>query len=117
VSLNLSSFNKDRHGNRRIFARRFGRKIRLRRPEGSEEFFEEYRQALDALAQPAPLSAPIRANEGTFGGSSVRVKKLIPDNVTDVSHHFSGFARALLRRSLWFPHCPLSGRTGPRDAP
>ena len=56
--------DKDRHGNRRLFARRFGRKIRLRLPEGSEEFFEECKQALVALAQPAPHSAPIRAERG-----------------------------------------------------
>jgi integrase len=54
----------DRHGNRRIFARRFGRKIRLRQPEGSEEFFEEYRQALIILAQPVSSSVPERAEKG-----------------------------------------------------
>ena len=56
--------DKDRHGNHRLFARRFGRKIRLRLPEGSEEYFEEYKQALVTLAQPAPRSAPIRAERG-----------------------------------------------------
>jgi len=54
----------DRHGNRRIFVRRFGRKIRLRQPEGTEAFLEEYREALVASAQPAATSVPARPEKG-----------------------------------------------------
>jgi hypothetical protein len=87
----------DRHGNRRIFARRFGRKIRLRLPEGSEEFFEEYKQALVVLAQPTPHSAPVRAERGQLrwlveryyesagyqllDASAQRVRRLILDDI------------------------------------
>jgi integrase len=56
--------DRDRHGNRRIFVRRFGRKIRLRQPEGTEAFLEEYREALVASAQPAATSVPARPEKG-----------------------------------------------------
>ena len=39
----------DRHGNRRIYVRLNGRKVRLRKRPGSVEFVEEYKQGLEQL--------------------------------------------------------------------
>ncbi len=44
----------DRHGNRRLFVRRSGRKIRLRQAPGTTEFARAYSEALEALDGPAP---------------------------------------------------------------
>jgi len=38
--------DQDRHGNTRLYFRRDGKKIRLRGPEGSADFLDDYRQAL-----------------------------------------------------------------------
>lgn len=38
--------DRDRHGNVRIYFRQNGRKIRLRGPEGSADFLDDYRHAL-----------------------------------------------------------------------
>lgn len=43
----------DRHGNVRLYHRRNGRKVRLRGPAGSPEFFADYKAA---TAGPAPTS-------------------------------------------------------------
>ncbi len=42
----------DRHGNVRIYYRRFGRKVRLRGPVGSPEFLEDYKNAAGGLTKP-----------------------------------------------------------------
>jgi hypothetical protein len=39
----------DRHGNRRIFVRRHGRKVRIREIPGTQAFLRAYSEALDAL--------------------------------------------------------------------
>lgn len=41
--------DEDRHGNERLFVRRFGRKIRMREEPGSKEFLKAYEKALDEL--------------------------------------------------------------------
>ena len=59
----------DRHGNKRVFVRRFGRKIRLRQQRGTRAFVAEYNAALEALDGGAPqLQAPRSgAPVGTLG--------------------------------------------------
>lgn len=60
----------DRHGNDRLFVRRFGKKIRLRERPGTAEFHAAYLAALEVLerATGAPM-APLRKNApaGTLG--------------------------------------------------
>lgn len=58
----------DRHGNVRVYLRRNGRKVRLRSPTGSPEFFAEYRAALAALESPLPSPTP-RSTEAPLPGT------------------------------------------------
>jgi integrase len=61
--------DRDRHGNERVYVRRFGRKIRIREPRGTAAFAQAYADAIAALGEP-PVSAanPITAAKvGTFG--------------------------------------------------
>jgi hypothetical protein len=44
----------DRHGNKRLFVRRFGRCIRIRALLGAKGFGEAYSSALEALEAGAP---------------------------------------------------------------
>ncbi len=64
--------DKDRHDNIRLYFRRDGRKIRLRGPEGSPEFFEDYRRALAGL-----VVLPNRASTQTSSGRPVTMHELI----------------------------------------
>jgi len=59
----------DRHGNERLFVRRFGRKIRIRAKPGTTAFVKLYDAALDALESSAPLRQAPRggAPAGTLG--------------------------------------------------
>jgi integrase len=59
----------DRHGNERLFVRRFGRKIRIRAKPGTTAFAKLYNAALDALESSAPLRQAPRggAPAGTLG--------------------------------------------------
>jgi len=59
----------DRHGNKRLFVRRFGRKIRIRALPGTAAFARDYSAALDALESGAsPRQTPCgRAAAGTVG--------------------------------------------------
>jgi hypothetical protein len=52
VQLDLPYLNTDtdRHGNKRVFVRRHGRKIRIRETTGSAEFLRVYTEALGALS-------------------------------------------------------------------
>src|SRR5262245_18898080 len=45
----------DRHGNDRLYVRRFGRKIRIHEQPGTEAFNAEYAIALAKLSEHAPL--------------------------------------------------------------
>lgn len=57
----------DRHGNVRLYFRRNGRKLRLRGPEQSQEFFEDYSLALKGeLAKPKVNEAPSAILRGSF---------------------------------------------------
>jgi integrase len=49
----------DRHGNERVYVRRYGRRMRLRPVEGSPEFVRAYADALDALNSRAPRLAAV----------------------------------------------------------
>ena len=59
----------DRHGNKRLFVRRFGRKIRIRALPGTAAFATDYSAALEALESGAsPRQTPRgRAPAGTLG--------------------------------------------------
>src|SRR5260370_13706098 len=60
----------DRHGNERLFVRRFGRKIRLRVQPGTKAFTDAYGAALEALEGGAPSQATAPrggAPAGTLG--------------------------------------------------
>jgi integrase len=60
----------DRHGNERLFVRRYGRKIRIREEPGTKAFMDAYGAALEALegGAPEPRQAPRSgAPVGTLG--------------------------------------------------
>src|SRR5260221_14769680 len=59
----------DRHGNDRLFVRRYGRKIRLRAQPGTSAFTDAYGAALAALESEPPTERPKRAGAptGTLG--------------------------------------------------
>jgi integrase len=65
----------DRHGNRRLFVRRNGRKIRIRAAFGTVAFAQAYNDALEALASPAGRSSRPGASgpaRGTLGWFAAR---------------------------------------------
>jgi integrase len=78
----------DRHGNKRVFVRRHGRKIRIRQTPGTSEFLVAYTEALAELNAFAGLVAPItgKTTIGTFGWLTARYLaseefgKLVPDS-------------------------------------
>jgi integrase len=59
----------DRHGNERVFVRRFGRKVRIRAVPGTPAFISAYSAALEALEAGAPTKPALRtgAPAGTLG--------------------------------------------------
>jgi len=64
------SSETDRHGNQRLYVRRYGRRIRLRAVPGTPAFVQAYAQAmatLDARRLPTGASAPEKPVEGTLG--------------------------------------------------
>jgi integrase len=61
------SKDRDQHGVRKAFVRRYGRKIRLRAQYGTVEFASEYAQAIEALNQHAPhIAAKSKTPAGTL---------------------------------------------------
>jgi len=67
AEMKYSVIDTDRHGNVRIYVRRCGRKIRLRRPPGSEAFLQEYREALAKLELNEPVERTFApAQPGSF---------------------------------------------------
>jgi integrase len=54
VDLPYLSEEPDRHGNIRLYVRRYGRRIRLPAERGSKEFPRAYQEALDSLSEFAP---------------------------------------------------------------
>lgn len=71
MNLPFLSTETDRHGNVRIYVRKYGRRIRLREAPGTPEFARAYASALERLAAPVePLdSRPARTEPkaNTFG--------------------------------------------------
>jgi integrase len=60
----------DRHGNKRLYVRRAGRKIRIREPMGSQAFYAAYERAKERLSNvtlPKGDSAPKAFPRGTLG--------------------------------------------------
>src|SRR5262245_32827866 len=59
----------DRHGNRRLFVRRRGRKVRIREKQGTAAFASAYTAALATLeSRPTPAPRPrAAAPAGTLG--------------------------------------------------
>ena len=70
TDLEYLSREPDRHGNDRLYVRRFGKRIRLREKEGTPEFARAYADAVDKLG-PAAVKAPVNVLAGhpvnTFG--------------------------------------------------
>jgi integrase len=70
IELRYLKIEQDRHGNWRVYVRRGGKKIRIREPQGTPEFFEAYRKAVERLSpEEAPKIAPGRQPfpTGTLG--------------------------------------------------
>ena len=69
----------DRHGNERLFVRRYGRKIRLREKPGTAAFATAYSTALEALGcQDTPKrAARSAAPVGSFGWLAATYLSLI----------------------------------------
>jgi len=78
--------DEDRHGNKRLYVRRLGRKIRLRAKPGTQAFAEAYTEALHALSQQHIADRPVLkgAAAGTLGWlaacyfASVEFRRLDP---------------------------------------
>lgn len=66
VKLKFVVRDTDRHGNIRLYYRKDGRKLRLRGPEGSQVFFEDYNRAL--LGRLAKTAKPVTSH-GIVRGS------------------------------------------------
>lgn len=70
TELDYLSRETDRHGNERLYVRRFGKRIRIRETEGTPEFARAYADAVDRLG-PAPSKIPNTAltvhAPGSFG--------------------------------------------------
>jgi integrase len=64
--------DRDRHGNERFYVRRHGRKIRIRKKLGTEDFALAYADALRALEQDNRPSNTLKAAPGTFGWLAAR---------------------------------------------
>src|SRR6184192_2613649 len=57
----------DRHGNVRVYFRRVGMpKIRLRARPGTPEFIDEYRRAVEGMAQAGPFRRTVSALTGSL---------------------------------------------------
>ena len=89
MQLDLPYLNTDtdRHGNKRVFVRRHGRKIRIRETPGSPEFLRVYTEALSALNEAAGVVPEKgKTTPGTFGWLTARYlasdefKRLVPDS-------------------------------------
>jgi integrase len=67
MKIKYISQDVDRHGNVRVYFRKSGKKVRLRAPVGTPEFFEEYRQALvGEHPSQRSLVQNTKANPGTL---------------------------------------------------
>lgn len=74
VELKYLMRDEDRRGNKRLFVRRHGRKIRLREKPGTPEFLAAYAAACDALANPSDGARKTRqsAPHGSFSWVAAR---------------------------------------------
>jgi len=59
IDLRYLSREQDRHGNERLYARRFGRRIRIRGEEGTPEFAQAYAEAVRELSRRAPVRVAV----------------------------------------------------------
>jgi integrase len=69
------SREKNRHGTECLFARRHGKRIRIREPENTPAFAKAYSDALDALEKPFEVAERARkeaAKAGTMGWLATR---------------------------------------------
>ena len=69
-------FDRDRHGNERVYVRRHGRKIRIRAKPGRQEFAEAYAEALKILAQ-GHVAATSGAQRRTRGHASAGWQRVL----------------------------------------
>lgn len=66
IELPYITRDKDRHGNLRLYYRRHGRKLRLRGPEGSQIFLQDYQMASAGIDPRGKKSTPLhRTKVGT----------------------------------------------------
>jgi hypothetical protein len=76
IDLPHLSPERDRHGNMRLYVRRFGRRIRIHEDAGTPEFLAAYTSALTSLGTPAAPASTIvqRASfpKGTLGWLGVQ---------------------------------------------
>ncbi len=76
VEVPYLSEEPDRHGNVRLYVRRYGRRIRLRCPVGSKGFTAAYQEALDRLSDLTPplITSPTKktAPRGSLGWLAAR---------------------------------------------
>jgi hypothetical protein len=66
MKLHYLSYERDRHGNRRVYVRRYGRRIRVREKEGTPAFVRAVANALEKLERGPALAVRGQAR-GTFG--------------------------------------------------
>jgi integrase len=66
MKLHYLSYERDRHGNRRVYVRRYGRRIRVREKEGTPAFVRAVANALEKLERGPALAVRGHAR-GTFG--------------------------------------------------
>lgn len=104
IDLRHISVEKNRHGRRVVYARWKGRRIRLKAPEGTPEFIEEYRAALVALGV---IRAPIAA-EQTVPKAEEKIGE--PINREFLPHTFGWLVRRYLAESPKYREMKPDGR-------
>jgi hypothetical protein len=60
MKMQFVSFERDRHGNARVYARRHGRRVRIRERPGSAAFVREIAHALERLDRPEAIPTAIK---------------------------------------------------------
>lgn len=95
----------DRHGNARLYVRRYGRRIRMKESPGSPAFAAAYTAALDELAQPKPLDSrprPQRDPAGTLGWLAQRY--FGSDEFKTFDPQYQATRRGVIEECLDEPH-------------
>lgn len=117
VDLKYLVEDPDRHGNLRIYARRFRRKIRLREKLGTEEFLQEYKDAVDKLsiAASAPVPALVVVKRNTLGWLAARYYD--SDEFKNLDEQSQATRRGVIDSCLEEPRRPDKPKALMRDCP